>query len=137
MLTVVLNWLGNKQFEATNIENAQFRMDVKSTKGGSGMFASPTDHLLAAVGGCSGIDVVGIMEKMRQNLRGLRIQIDGEQAEEHPKYFKSIKISYFFDGEYIDRSKAEQAVLLSQEKYCSVRATLSEKCVITTEIVIN
>jgi putative redox protein len=134
---MVLNWVGGKQFEATNIENAKFRMDAKTKAGGSGLYASPTDHLLAAAGACSGMDVVSILEKMRQKLRGLRIQVDGEQVEDYPKYFKSIKITYFFDGESLDRDKVEQAVKLSQEKYCSVRATLSDRCVVTSEIVIN
>lgn len=137
MLPVTLEWIGAKQFEATNIEDAKFRMDVKKKAGGAGLYASPTDHLLAAVGACSGIDVVGILEKMRQELKTLRIEVIGEQVEDNPKYFKSIKITYLLSGSNLDRAKVEQAITLSQEKYCSVRATLSDKCVITTDIVIS
>lgn len=137
MLPVTLEWIGAKQFEATNIEDAKFRMDVKKKAGGAGLYASPTDHLLAAVGACSGIDVVGILEKMRQELKSLRIEVIGEQVEDNPKYFKSIKITYLLSGSNLDRAKVEQAITLSQEKYCSVRATLSDKCVITTDIVIS
>lgn len=137
MLAVTLEWIGAKQFEAANSEDAKFTMDVKRTGGGAGLHASPTDFLLAAVGGCSGIDVVSILQKMRQELRALRIDVVGEQADEHPKYFKSIKITYVVSGVNLDRSKVEQAIMLSQEKYCSVRATLSEKCTVTTEIVLS
>ncbi|MBK7093192.1 MAG: OsmC family protein [bacterium] len=137
MLPVTLEWIGAKQFEATNIEDVKFRMDVKKKGGGAGIYASPTDHLLAAVGACSGIDVVGILDKMRQELTSLRIDVIGEQVEENPKYFRSIKITYLLTGTNLDRAKVEQAVTLSQDKYCSVRATLSDKCVITTEIVIS
>lgn len=137
MLPVSLEWIGAKQFEATNIEDAKFRMDVKKRGGGAGLYASPTDHLLAAVGACSGIDVVAILDKMRQELKSLRIDVVGEQVEQNPKYFKSIKITYSLSGTNLDRAKVEQAITLSQDKYCSVRATLSDKCVITTEIVIS
>ena len=137
MLPISLEWIGAKQFEATNSENAKFKMDVKKKGGGSGLYASPTDHLLAAVGACSGVDVVGILAKMRQDLKSLRIDVAGEQADENPKYFKAIKITYTLAGVDLDRSKVEQAIALSQEKYCSVRATLSDKCVVTTEIVLD
>lgn len=137
MLPVTLEWLGAKQFEATNIESAKFRLDVKTKAGGSGLYASPTDHLLAALGSCSGIDIVSILAKMRLDLKSLRIEVEGEQVETQPKYFKSIKLTYIFTGTDLDRAKVEQAVLLSQEKYCSVRATLSDKCQVTTEIIIS
>jgi putative redox protein len=137
ILPVTLEWVGAKQFEATNIENVKFRLDVKTKAGGSGLYASPTDHFLAAVGSCSGIDVVAILSKMRQPLATLRIEVAGEQVEESPKYFKAIAIKYVLQGDGLDRAKVEQAVQLSQDKYCSVRATLSDKCIVTTEIVIN
>lgn len=136
-LPVKLEWIGAKQFEATNIESVKFRLDVKTKAGGAGLYASPTDHFLAAVGSCSGIDVVVILGKMRQELKAFRIEVTGEQVEENPKYFKAIKIIYFLQGENLSRDKVEQAVELSQDKYCSVRATLSDKCSVTTEIVID
>jgi putative redox protein len=137
ILPVTLEWVGAKQFEATNIEDVKFRLDVKTKAGGSGLYASPTDHFLAAVGSCSGVDVVAILSKMRLSLTSLRIEVTGEQVEENPKFFKSIAIKYVLQGTDLDSAKVEQAVQLSQEKYCSVRATLSDKCQVTTEIVIN
>jgi putative redox protein len=134
---VDVSWLGNKQFEAINEESAKFRMDAKKKSGGSGDYASPTDHLLAAVAGCTGIDVVSILQKMRQEFRSLRIEVDGTQAEAPPKYFTQMHIKYILEGDSLDRDKVEQAVALSQDKYCSVRATLSDKCRVTTEIVIR
>jgi putative redox protein len=136
-MLVSIDWIADRQFEAANEEDARFRMDAKRKAGGLGLHASPTDHLLAAVGGCTGMDVVAILQKMRQPLRSLRIEVDGTQAEENPKYFTHINIKYILAGENLDRSKVEQAVEFSQEKYCSVRATLSDKCKVTTEIVIN
>ena len=134
---VDVNWLGEKQFEATNEENAKFRMDSKKKSGGSGDFASPTDHLLAAVAGCTGMDVVSILQKMRQPFRSLRIEANGTQAEENPRYFTEIHIKYVIEGDNVDRGKVEQAVAFSQDKYCSVRATLTDKCKVTSEIVIT
>ncbi len=80
---------------------------------------------------------MAILDKMRQELKSLRIDVVGEQVEENPKYFRAIKITYRLAGVDLDRSKVEQAITLSQDKYCSVRATLSDKCVITTEIVLS
>jgi putative redox protein len=134
---VDVSWVSNRQFEAINEEGAKFRMDSKKKGGGSGDFASPTDHLLAAVAGCTGIDVVSILQKMRQQFRSLRIEVDGTQADENPKYFTQIHIKYVIEGENVDRDKVEQAVAFSQDKYCSVSATLSDKCKVTREIVIK
>jgi putative redox protein len=132
-----VSWVGDKQFEAINEESAKFRMDSKKKAGGSGDYASPTDHLLAAVAGCTGMDVVAILQKMRQQFRSLQIEVDGTQAEDHPHYFTAIHIKYILAGGNIDRDKVEQAVSFSQDKYCSVRATLTDKCKVTTEIVIQ
>jgi putative redox protein len=137
MLTVEIAWLGARQFEATNIEGVKFRMDVKKRVGGSGDHASPTDHLLAAVGGCSAVDVVDILGKMKQELSELKIVVEGTQVEEFPRHFNHIHVKYILRGSNLERTKVEQAIQLSQEKYCSVRATLSDKCRVTTEIFIN
>jgi putative redox protein len=136
-MRVDVNWVEARQFGATNEEGAQFRMDAKKKSGGSGDYCSPTDHLLAAVGGCTGIDVVSILQKMRQEFRSLRIEVDGTQAEEYPKYFTKIHLKYIVEGDNIDSDKVRQAVELSQNKYCSVSATLADKCEVTTEIEIN
>ncbi len=135
-MQVNLNWIGARQFEATNEEGAQFKMDTKKKSGGSGDYASPTDHLLAAVGGCTAVDVVSILAKMRQDLSSLQVEVTGTQAEEHPKHFTDIRLKYIFSGSNLDRSKVERAVELSQTKYCSVRASLSDKCKVSYEIVI-
>ena len=137
MLQVNIDWIGAKQFSAVNVEGAKFTMDIKKKSGGSGDYASPTDHLLAAVGGCTAVDVVNILAKMRQELRSLRIEVEGIQAEEHPRYFTDIKLKYILTGDNLDRNKVEQAVELSQTSYCSVRASLSEKCRVRYEIEIN
>ncbi len=136
-ISVSVQWLGSSQFAVTTMNDIQFNLDKRVTAGGSGKFATPTDHLLAAVGGCTGIDVVDILQKMRQDLKSLTIDVVGEQADEHPRYFRKISIRYTAVGKELAREKVEQAVHLSQEKYCSVRATLADKCQVTTEIVIK
>lgn len=134
-ISVSLKWVANAEFAATTMNEINFNLDKRITAGGSGKFATPTDHLLAAVGGCTGIDVVDILKKMRQELKSLIIEVIGEQAEEHPKYFRKILIRYTVSGSDLDREKVEHAVQLSQEKYCSVRATLTDRCHVVTEIV--
>ena len=89
-----------------------------------------------AAGGCSGIDVVGMLEKMRQPMTGLEITVSGERRQEHPRYFQSILIKYVLQGK-VDADKAKRAIELSLEKYCSVTNSLAPKVVIKYELEIE
>lgn len=80
---------------------------------------SPTEHLLLAMGGCSGDDVVSILKKMKVNFKNFRCEITGERKEEHPKTLAFVDIHYFFDGD-VEPEKARKAINLSLTKYCSV-----------------
>ncbi len=137
MISLVLEWQAGQQFQVTTMDDVKFATDARARAGGSGKFAAPTDLFLAAVGGCTGIDVVSILNKMRQELRSLRIEVVGEQGEEHPRYFRKVIIRYIIQGDQLDRTKVEHAIQLSQEKYCSVRASLRPDCEVVTEIIIS
>lgn len=137
MISLSMSWKGGQQFEINTMDGVSFSTDARSRAGGSGRFPAPTDLLLAAVGGCTGIDVVSILNKMRQEYSAIRIDITGEQVEEHPRYFHTITIRYTIAGNQLERAKVEHAVQLSQEKYCSVRATLRPDCRVLTEIILD
>jgi len=137
MISLSMNWKSGQQFEVNTMDGVSFGTDARARAGGSGRFPAPTDLLLAAVGGCTGIDVVSILNKMRQEFSAITIDITGEQVEEHPRYFHSITIRYTIAGNQLDRAKVEQAVQLSQEKYCSIRATLRPDCLVSTEIILE
>ena len=89
-----------------------------------------------AAGGCSGIDIVSILEKMRQPLEGLEITVTGQRREEHPRFFREIAIRYVLKGN-LDPEKVQRAIELSLTKYCSVTNGLEPKAKISYEYVIE
>ena len=96
---------------------------IDSTKGGSG--ASPMELLLLGVAGCTAIDVVLIMEKKRAKLTRFDVNIVGQRAETEPQRYTALEIEYVLAGENIKPKGVEQAIALSEEKYCSALASLN------------
>lgn len=98
---------------------------------------SPMESLLMAVAGCSGIDMVSIMKKQRQELTGFSAEVEGERVQvDDAKPFKSILVKFFLEG-IIDPKKAMKAAELSFEKYCSVSKTLEPNVEIGYEVYVN
>ncbi len=96
---------------------------------GNGKSMSPMKAVLASLGGCTGIDVLMILQKMREDVREVNVYIDYERAKEHPKIYTKIHLKYVVVGN-VKRESVEKAIKLSAEKYCSVSAMLSR----TTEV---
>ena len=98
---------------------------------------SPMETILMAVAGCSGIDMVSILKKQRQEITKFSAEVEGERIEvDEAKPFKSIKVKFFLEGE-IDPKKAKKAGELSFEKYCSVSKTLEPNVEISYEVSVN
>lgn len=97
-----------------------------------GEIPTPKQLVLLAVGTCSAIDVVSILQKKRQKISSYEIEISGESREEHPKSFSKIHIHHILKGENLSTKAVEQAIELSDKKYCSVAATLRPTATITT-----
>lgn len=97
-----------------------------------GVGMKPSDLLLVAVGACTAVDVVSILEKKRTPLSSLEISVSAEQQEDPPWTFRKIKIHYKLRGTGLTDKAVEQAILLSEEKYCSVSATIRGVAEITT-----
>src|SRR4030042_1815498 len=85
---------------------------------------SPMELILVGLAGCTGVDIVDILEKKRQPLKGLKVKVRGKKAEDFPKIYKEIEITYQIWGDGIDHDAIERAIQLSEEKYCSVSAML-------------
>lgn len=79
--------------------------------------------MLVALAGCTGIDVVSILKKMRMNFDEFKIMVEGELTEEHPRHFTRMHVVYEFKGKYLPLDKIQKAIELSQQKYCGVSAT--------------
>jgi len=121
-----LRWFGKRGFVGETESGHKVRMDIAIEKGGENTAPAPMELLLLSLGGCTGIDVVSILAKKRARLEGMEIKLEAEQAEEHPKVFKKIKIEYLFRGEDLKDADLKRAIELSQEKYCSVTAMLQK-----------
>lgn len=122
-------WKGGKAYESIQ-NNARISLD-------SGTGFGPKALLLTGLAGCSGIDVVDILEKMRVPFASLEIDAEAEQTEDHPKVFKTIFLTYTLKTEEENREKIKKAIDLSLEKYCGVAAMLKKNSDIQYEIVIT
>ncbi|MFC1619328.1 OsmC family protein [Candidatus Neomarinimicrobiota bacterium] len=123
-------------FLAKGPSNHWVVMDAKPENRGQDGGARPIELVLMALGGCSGIDVELMLNKMRVEIRDFRIQLIGERAETQPRKFTKIKMVYHFWGRDLPKQKLERAVQLSEEKYCSVTHTINESVEIESEIVL-
>jgi putative redox protein len=122
-------WKTGKAYDSFQ-ENAKIEID-------SGKGFSPKALLLSSLAGCSGIDVVDILEKMRIAFADLVINAEAEQTDEHPRVFKTIHLTYRIKTEEENRDKVTKAVDLSLEKYCGVAAMLKKNSDIRYEIIIT
>jgi putative redox protein len=126
------------QVQVTWVQNEQF-VGMDSTKhsivlstAGEGTGSKPSDLLLIALGACSGVDVVGILNKKRQKFSGLQIKVSGEQDADPPWTFRKIHVEYVVRGRGLSEKAVQQAIELSQDKYCSVAATIRGVAEITS-----
>lgn len=126
-------WKGDMAFEA-NVNDFKILMDAGEAVGGKNAGPRPKPLTLASLGGCSGMDVVSILKKMRVELDYFNIEIDGTLTEEHPKYYHKIHLVYSFKGTDLPLDKIEKAVNLSQDRYCGVSELLKKGVEISFEI---
>ncbi len=136
-MEVNVKHLKGMHFVGQGVNPVDIHMDAKKEAGGEGLGASPMELLLMAIAGCTGIDVVCILEKMRVALDRFEIKVDGNRAEDHPKVFTGITVQYRFWGDNLPEDKLRRAIELSQEKYCSVSHTVNKTAKINYNIEIN
>jgi len=130
---VSTRWLENMSFES-EINGHKIIIDAKEEVGGQDRGPRPKPLMLAALGGCTSMDVVSILKKMRIELLSLNVIVEGELSEEHPKRFQKMHVVYEVEGDNLPMDKIEKAVSLSEEKYCGVSAVYREVLEITSEI---
>lgn len=99
-------------------------MDSDPEVGGHDTGLRPMELLLVGLGGCSGMDIISILKKKKQDITGLEINVKGEKAEKHPRKFTEINLEFVVRGRNISEEAVKRAVDLSMNKYCSVKATL-------------
>ena len=97
-----------------------------------GSAASPMELLLLALGGCTGVDVIDILKKKRQHVTGYRIEVRGEQREEYPRAYTKLYVKHIVSGRGVSAKAVARAIELSDQKYCSVAATIRGTAEIVT-----
>ncbi len=133
---VKVNWKKEMSFDA-NVNDHTITLDANEKVGGADRGPRPKPLSLASLGGCTGMDVISILKKMRVFPEHFSIEVDGHNTEEHPKHYDKINIKYIFKGKDLPRKKIEKAVNLSQERYCGVSYMLGKAAAITHEILIE
>lgn len=119
---IKVKWIDGERFVANDDKGHSVIMDVSKEHGGEGSGFSPMQLLLAALGGCTGMDVIGILRKQRQKLTNLEIHVSGERVAEHPRVYGKIHVVYRLKGEDLKEKAVQRAIQLSEDKYCSVGA---------------
>lgn len=125
-------WKEKMAFDS-QLGNHTVRMDT-TPEMGDDSGPSPKQLVLAGLAGCTGMDVVSLLKKMRVNYTGFEIDIEADLTEEHPIVFSEIRMKYLVFGKDIDHSKVEKAINLSQERYCGVSAMLKKNSPINYSI---
>jgi len=131
-----VTWKEDMAFEA-EVNDHKIMMDAYETVGGKDRGPRPKPLTLASLGGCTGMDVVSILKKMRVDFDSLNIEIEADMTDEHPKVYNKIHIIYNFTGKALPIEKLEKAVNLSQDRYCGVSAMLRKASDLSYEIRIN
>ncbi|MEW6051943.1 MAG: OsmC family protein [Candidatus Zixiibacteriota bacterium] len=134
MVTARMSWTGGKRFEGKSVFGHTIVTDTAKESGGQESGYKPTELLLYAIAGCTGVDVVGILQKQRQELTALEIEVVGHQPDTYPKPYHTVEIKYRARGKNLDSQKVTQAVELSMEKYCSVSQTVKCETKVTTAV---
>ena len=124
---VKVKWINGMRFMATDSSEHSVVMDAPTQGGGEGSGFSPLQLLLAALGGCTGIDIVDILRKQRQLVEGFEIVVSGERANEFPRVYNRIRVEYKVKGKDVRENAVKRAIQLSEDKYCSVGAMLRAK----------
>lgn len=131
-----VTWLQAMAFEA-EADGHRFNIDASTEVGGHDLGPRPKTLLLNSLAGCTAMDVISILQKMRLNVTGLQVKAEGAIADEHPRRFTRIVLRYTVTGQDLPPEKVKRAVELSQERYCGVSATLRPTVELLSEIYVN
>lgn len=121
-----ITWLEDMTYVAQSPSGHALVIDGPPELGGHNLGPRPMELLLMGMGGCTAIDVVNILRKARQELRGCELQIDAERADSDPKVFTTIQVHFILTGKNLSAKHVERAIHLSAEKYCSASIMLGK-----------
>jgi putative redox protein len=117
---ITTHWKGGLTFESTNPSGKSVIMDTNIEGQNERFGLSPKAMMLSALAGCSALDVISTLDKMKEAIDDFKIEVSGELTDEHPRYYHTVVVDYHFYGSDLNKKKCERAVNLSVETYCGV-----------------
>ncbi|QIA08241.1 OsmC family protein [Draconibacterium halophilum] len=130
---IKVSWKDKLAFEA-EVDGHKIMLDATEAVGGENKGPRPKPLMLAALAGCTGIDVVSILKKMRVEMEDFNVVVEGDLTDEHPKQYYKMNVIYEFKGKDLPLEKLKKAVSLSEERYCGVSALYRKAIELTSEI---
>ncbi|HEX9074563.1 MAG TPA: OsmC family protein [Anaerolineae bacterium] len=130
--TAEARWVEGLEFEGTTGSEHRLTLDAAVNGGGKNHGPSPMELLLLGLAGCTGMDVIDILKKKRQSVSGLQVRVEGIRAEHPPKVYTDIQVTYFVRGKNISPKAVEDAIELSETKYCGAGIMLGKTAKITS-----
>ncbi len=130
---VDMAWTDKLAFEA-DMDGHKVIVDATKEVGGSDLGPRPKKLMLTALAGCTGVDIIMILKKMKVEIEAFNVIVEADVTEEHPKHYNKMKVVYQFKGKDLPYEKLEKAVKLSEEKYCGVTAVYAKAMEMETEI---
>ncbi|MDC0430100.1 OsmC family protein [Candidatus Thioglobus sp.] len=136
-MNTTVKWIDGMMMVGESASGHAIVMDGPEDLGGKNLGIRPMEMLLLGMGGCTTIDVVSTLKKMREEVRDCRVEILAARADEHPKVFTKIHLNFIINGSNLDEKKVEKAISLSADKYCSASIMLGKMAHITHDFTIN
>ncbi|MBF8438108.1 OsmC family protein [Halanaerobiaceae bacterium Z-7014] len=134
-MEISADWVGGLAFNSKGGSGHEVLMDASRDVGGDDKGPRPMELLLHGIAGCTGIDIVKTLEKMKADIDDFKISVDGKRADDYPQKFIEINIHFIIEGSGLTEKKVSRAVNLSLDKYCSASNSLSAKVTGTYEII--
>ena len=135
--TVTTTWKENMLLESDNPHGNHVLMETDPNFGGSNQGLNPKALMLSSIGGCTALDVVSLLKKMRVEMDSFKVVVAASMTTEHPKYYDKVNIDYYFTGSDLNEDKINKAVTLSEERYCGVIKMFRTFAEVTLAIHIN
>jgi putative redox protein len=129
---VNVKWDGGMRFTATTEEGDSLTMDTDPESGGTGHGFRPAKLVLVGLGGCTGMDIIWILKRQRQEVTGLEMNVTGTRRKKDPTYYEAVQIEYVVRGRNLRESAVKRAIELSEQKYCSVRGIFRPEVKVNT-----
>jgi putative redox protein len=136
-MKTTVRWVNDMTMVGESASGHAIVMDGPEDAGGNNLGIRPMEMLLLGMGGCTTIDVLSMLKKMREKVRDCRAEITAERADEHPKVFTKIHIHFVIEGTNLDEKKVGKAIGLSADKYCSASIMLGKTAVVTHDFEIH